>query len=88
MFFRQDPDREHKSVCWDVVGDPERNWLYVVVSNPARSVRFAAITDAPGGWSIAGQRFGLDVETQSIAEELSDKLFREHKAELLGTSSH
>ena len=82
-FLQQQSDKEHASVFWDIVGDPQRNWLYVVVSNPTRNARFAAVTDDPGGWAIGGQLFGMDVETGAIAEELSNKLFREHKAELL-----
>jgi transcriptional regulator with XRE-family HTH domain len=35
-FFREQPDKEHLEVLWDVVGDVDRNWLFVVASNPKR----------------------------------------------------
>jgi hypothetical protein len=81
-FLEGQPDKEHPALLWDILGDPRRNWLYVVVSNPARKVRFAFVTDEPGGWSIAGQLFGMDAETQAIAGKL--RLFEEHEAQLLG----
>lgn len=84
VFLQDQPDKEHASICWDIVGDPDRNWLYVVASNRRKNVRFAAVTDDAGGWSIAGQLFGMDVETGAIAEDLSNKLFQKHKVELLG----
>ncbi|HZR21845.1 MAG TPA: hypothetical protein VFE51_31470 [Verrucomicrobiae bacterium] len=81
-FIRKSPDRDHKGVLWDIVGDKERNWLFVVASNPKKRVRFAAVTDQPGGWSIAGQVFGIDAETNQVADELAEKLMKQHRDEL------
>ena len=83
VFYRRIPDRQHKQVFWDIVGDPMNNWLYVIVSNPEKKVRFGAVTTDPGGWSIASQIFGIDAETHAIAEELSNKLMQKHKSALL-----
>jgi DNA-binding XRE family transcriptional regulator len=83
-FIRQQPDKEHASVSWDVTGDPQRNWLFVVVSNAARNARVAAVSDDPGCWPIGAQHFGMDAETGAIAEEPSNKLLQEHKAEQFG----
>lgn len=82
-FFRQQPDKEHPELLWDAVGDIDRNWLFVVASNPRKRVRFAKVTDNPGGWSIEGQIFGIDVETEVIAGELSDQLLKQHRSELI-----
>jgi transcriptional regulator with XRE-family HTH domain len=84
VFYRRIPDREHKEVFWDIVGDPMNNWLYVIVSNPEKKARFGAVTTDPGAWSIASQIFGIDAETHAIAEELSNKLMQKHKSALLG----
>ena len=63
-----------------------RNWLYVAVENPKRKVRFAAVSANPGGWAIGDQLFGIDTETNAIAEQLADRLLREHRSELIGES--
>jgi hypothetical protein len=83
-FVRSEPDKEHPWLRWDIVGHKKRNWLLVVVSHRRRKLRFAKITDQPGGWAIAGQIWGIDAETDAIARELSDRLFKEHRAELVG----
>lgn len=81
-FSRKQPDNEHPGIFWDVVGDVDRNWLFVVASNPRKKVRVAKVTDNPGGWAVGGQVWGIDAETQAIAGELSEQLFTEHQAEL------
>lgn len=81
-FMRTELDKEHQDLRWDIVGDKRRNWLIVVVTNRKTKLRFAKVTDEPGGWSIAGQVFGIDAETNAIAEELSDQLYRAHRTEL------
>jgi len=81
-FIRKSPDRDYKGVLWDIVGDKERNWLFVVASNPKKRVRFAAVTDQPGAWSIAGQVFGIDAETNQVADALAEKLMKLHRDEL------
>lgn len=82
-FVRNEPDKEHHDLCWDIVGDKKRNWLFVVIRNRKKKLRFAKVTDEPGGWSIAGQIFGIDAETNAIAKDLSDQLYKEHRAELV-----
>lgn len=86
-FVRNQPDNEHRDLRWDIVGDTRRNWLLVVVSHRKRKVRFAKVTDEPGGWAIGGQMFGIDAETNAIAQGLSEQLFNEHRAELLDPPS-
>ena len=87
-FFRGQPDKEHEQLLWDVVGDKRRNWLFVVVGHRRkRRLRFGAVTDQPGGWSIGGQLFGIDVETDAIARRMSRRLFKAHKGELTGDYS-
>lgn len=81
-FMRRVKDKEYPNVLWDVVGDAGRNWLYVVAVSPRKKVRLAAVTDNPGGWSIGGQMFGMDMETQMIAEQLSEQLLERHRSEL------
>jgi hypothetical protein len=83
-FVRNETDKEHPHLRWDIVGDKKRNWLFVVVSHRKKKLRFAKVTDEPGGWAIAGQVFGIDAETDAIARELSDRVFKEHRAELAG----
>lgn len=85
VFLQAQPDKEHPGITWDVIGDPRMNWLYLVCSNRKRRVRFAAVTDNPGGWAIGGQRFGIDVETEMIARRMSKRLLRKHRAELSAT---
>ena len=81
--MRGTPDKKLKDVVWDIVGDKDRNWLFVVASHKVKKVRFAAVTDDPGGWRIAGQVFGIDAETSHIADGLAQKLLKEHRSELL-----
>ncbi len=81
-FIRKAPDNDHKGVLWDIVGDRKRNWLFVVASNPKKRVRFGAVTDEPGGWAIGGQLFGIDAETNQIAQELAQKLMKAHESKL------
>lgn len=81
-FFRKQSDKEYTGVLWDIVGDAKRNWLFVVASNRKKKLRFAKVTDNPGGWSIAGQHFGIDAETDAIARELSEQLLKERRTEL------
>ena len=83
-FHQDQPDKEHPLIRWNVVGDSERNRLYVVACNPQKGIRFARVTDRPGGWSIRGQIFGIDCETNSIAYGLAQELFQAHRSELLG----
>lgn len=83
-FIRKSQDTKHKAVYRDIVGDKERNWLFVVASNPKRKARFGTVTDEPGGWAIAGQMFGIDAETHQIADRLAKKLLRRHRDELVG----
>jgi hypothetical protein len=83
-FVRNEPDKEQPHLRWDVVGDNKKNWLLVVVSHRKKKLRFAKVTDQPGGWAIAGQIWGIDAETDAIARELSERLFKEHRAELVG----
>jgi hypothetical protein len=80
-FFSKQPDKEHVSEFWDVVGDPERNWLYVVASNPKKKARFGIVRDDPGGWAIAGQSCGIGAETQEIADAPADQLWSTYEAE-------
>lgn len=88
VVFRQaQPDKEHPGITWDVIGDPRMNWLYIVCSNRKRRVRFAAVTDNPGGWAIGGQRFGIDLETDMIARRMSKRLLRKHRAELIQSAT-
>jgi transcriptional regulator with XRE-family HTH domain len=82
-FVRNQPDKEHHDLCWDIVGDKKRNRLFVVVENRKKKLRFAKVTDEPGGWSIAGQIFGIDAETNAIAKDFSDQLYKEHRADLV-----
>jgi hypothetical protein len=86
-FVRNEPDKEHPDLRWSIVGDKKRNWLFVVVSHRRKKLRFAKVTDEPGGWAIAGQNWGIDAETDAIARDLSDRLFKEHRAELVGPST-
>jgi transcriptional regulator with XRE-family HTH domain len=81
-FFRKQSDKEYAGVLWDIVGDAKRNWLFVVATNRKQKLRFAKVTDNPGGWSIAGQHFGIDAETDAIARELSEQLLKERRTEL------
>jgi transcriptional regulator with XRE-family HTH domain len=83
-FIRNSRDKEHKGLYWDIVGDKERNWLFVVVCNPKKKARFGTVTDNPGGWAIAGQLFGIDAKTNQIADRLAKKLLKRHRAELAG----
>jgi transcriptional regulator with XRE-family HTH domain len=83
-FFRDQPDREHPEVLWDVVGDIKENWLYVIATNTRTKVRFGAVTDRPGGWAVAGQIWGIDVETNDICGQIADKILADHKKELVG----
>lgn len=83
-FARNEPDNEHRELRWDIVGDKKRNWLFVVVRHRRKKLRFAKVSDEPGGWAIAGQVFGIDAETDAIAREMSNRLFKEHRAELIG----
>ena len=62
-FIRGEPDNKDSTLRWDIVGYAQRNWLYVVVTKAGRKVRFAMVTDEPGGFSIGSQRFGIDAET-------------------------
>ncbi len=78
------PDKEHQEFRWDIVGDKKRNPLFVVVSHRKKKLRFAIATDEPGGWAIAGQVFGIDAETDAIAQKMSERLFKEHRDELIG----
>lgn len=82
-FVRNAPDKEHPNLAWDIIGDKKRNWLFVVVNHRKKKLRFAKLTDEPGGWAIAGQVFGIDAETDAIAKALSDQLFKEHHDKLL-----
>lgn len=75
-------DKEHQDLRWDIVGDEKRNWLFVVVGNRKKKLRFARVSDEPGGWSIGDQIFGIDAETNAIAKHMSDQLYEEHRAEL------
>jgi len=81
-FIRNAADKDYKGVRWDLVGDEERNWLFVVASNPKKKTRFAMVSNEPGSWSIAGQDFGLDIETNQIAEKLAQKLMKQYQSEL------
>ena len=69
------PTRSTAQVLWTVAGDIDRNWLYVIAANPSKNLRFAAFSDNPGGWPIRGQIFGIDSETNAIADELVLALF-------------
>jgi hypothetical protein len=83
-FLRDLPDKKHPDVLWDVVGDKERNWLFVVVRHGERKgQRFGLVTAEPGGWRIAGQIFGMDVETEAIARKMSHRLFQLRRDELV-----
>jgi DNA-binding Xre family transcriptional regulator len=82
VFYKDQPDKEHPKVLWNIVGDIEKNGLYVVASNPSKKVRFAKLAEDSGGWSIHGQIFGIDAETEHIAGELAEELMREHATEL------
>jgi len=87
-FTRNEPDREFPELLWDIVGDKERNWLYVVVRHrKKKNLRFAKVTNEPGGWSIAGQKWGIDAETDSIAKEMSNLLFKERQEDMLGPAT-
>jgi hypothetical protein len=52
-----------------------------------KKLRFAKVTDEPGGWAIAGQIWGIDAETDAISRDLADRLFKERRAELVGPST-
>ncbi len=83
VFLRKQPDKEFASVYWDVIGDRERNFLFVMCSNPKRKVRFAAVTANPGGWPIRSQWAGMDVETRCAMNRMSKRLLRRYSKELL-----
>lgn len=72
-FLRDEPDNKDFTLRWDIVGDAQRNWLYVVVTKAGRKVRFAKVTDDLGGFSIGSQRFGIDAVTSAIAGEILQK---------------
>jgi hypothetical protein len=82
-FVKNQPDRDHPQIRWDIIGDRLRNRLFVVARNRKSKVRFAKMTCEPGGWSIEGQLFGMDAETNSIARALSEELFEQYRAQLL-----
>jgi hypothetical protein len=83
-FTQSQPDREHPTIVWDIAGDRTSNRLYVIATNPATKVRVGKACENTGGWSIEGQLFGIDVETNALAGELADQIIKEYKAELLG----
>jgi transcriptional regulator with XRE-family HTH domain len=83
VFYSDQQDPEHANLRWDIVGDPDRNWLYAIVTNRRKRRRFGAVTGSVGGWSVAGQLFGMDVETHAVAEKMCVKILRAHKPELL-----
>jgi hypothetical protein len=81
-FTRDEPDKSDPTLRWDIVGDADRNWLYVVVTKVGRKQRFAKVTDDPGGFSIGSQRFGIDAETLTIAGEMADEIVQKFQKEL------
>jgi len=82
VFICREVDKQLGDVTWDVVGDPDKNWLYVIASNRRKRVRFGRISDAPGSWPIRGQSFGVDVETGAVARRLSASIIQRHRKEL------
>ena len=82
LFFKKQPDKELAHVYWDVLGDRDRNLLFVVCTNPKRNVRFGAVTAEPG-YPIRSQWAGMDVETTRVMNRMSRRLLRKHREELL-----
>jgi hypothetical protein len=81
-FVQGQADRDHQHVQWDIIGDVERNWLYVIATNTLDGRRVAAVTHNPGGWSLKSQLFGIDAETNAIAGALADQIIAQHGKEL------
>lgn len=83
VFVKRQPDRDYEQLSWTVIGDRDRNWLYVVCDNPKRNVRFAAVTAYPGGWPIRSQWAGMDGETRQVMHRMSKRLLQKHRDQLL-----
>jgi hypothetical protein len=81
---RKQPDKEYPHVLWDVAGDEEERWLYVVATNTRTNVRFGAVTDRRGRWPVCGQICGINAEANDLGRQLADEIMANHKKELMG----
>ncbi len=83
VFVKNQPDRAFTHLLWTVIGDRNRNWLFVACNNPRRNVRFAAVTANPGGWPLRSQWVGMDAETRGAMNRMSQRLVQRFRKELL-----
>jgi hypothetical protein len=76
------PDREYPDVKCAIYGDPKANELFVRLSHG--SVSFVAVAPSPLDYPVMADRvFGLDVADHAVAFGLADKLWEQHREQLL-----
>lgn len=76
------PDREYPQITCSIYGVPKTNELFVRLTN--RCISFVAATDSPLSFpAMADRVFGIDVADAQVAFGLAEKLWEEHRSELL-----
>jgi hypothetical protein len=82
VYHESIPDREYSEVKCSIYGLPKSNELFVRLFN--RTVSFVAVAPSPLAFPVMADRvFGLDVADHAVAFGLADKLWEQHRAELL-----
>lgn len=79
------PDPEFSEVTCSIYGVPKTNELFVRITNGRTS--FVACAESPVSFpTMADRIFGLDVEDHAVAFRLADKLWDQHRADLIPPS--
>jgi hypothetical protein len=80
------PDPEYPEVTCSIYGVPKTNELYVRITNGR--VSFVAATASPLDYpAMADRIFGLDVLDHAVAFGLADRVWEQHRSELLSRPS-
>ena len=78
------PDRDYPDVTCSIYGAPKTNELFVRISKGRAS--FVAVARSPVEFPVMADRiFGLDVADHAMAFGLADRLWEEHRRELMAT---
>lgn len=81
MTFFSCDDREHPGIQWTVYGLPGTNEIVVCAEVSGKEFYQAAPSRLTYP-AMIDRRFGIDVEDNQLAEELSSALWEEHGEEL------
>lgn len=85
VYHENIPDREFSEVTCSIYGVPKTNELFVRITNGRAS--FVACAESPVSFpTMADRIFGLDAEDYAVAFRLADKLWEQHRAELIRPS--